>query len=85
MNQPSPARGWSVVAAGVAVNLCLGILYAWSVWKAALTAGPAGQPTPQQLAAVRQFVARVGGIENARNALELLAILSAAGRSKDAA
>jgi hypothetical protein len=46
---------------------------------------PAEPPTPQQLAAVRQFVARVGGIENARNALELLAILSAASRSKDAA
>lgn len=43
---PSPARGWTVVAAGVAVNLCLGILYAWSVWKAALTAGPPGDPMP---------------------------------------
>lgn len=41
-----PTRGWSVVAAGVAVNLCLGILYAWSVWKAALTGGPAGTPMP---------------------------------------
>lgn len=43
---PSPAHGYTVVAAGVAVNLCLGILYAWSVWKAALTAGPAGGPMP---------------------------------------
>ncbi|QEL15940.1 L-lactate MFS transporter [Limnoglobus roseus] len=33
----SPSRGWLVVAAGMAVNLCLGILYAWSVWKANLT------------------------------------------------
>ena len=41
-------------------------------------------PGPQQLAAVRQFVAQVGGIENARGALELLAILSAAGQSKGA-
>ena len=41
-------------------------------------------PGPQQLAAVRQFVAQVGGIENARDALELLAILSAAGQSKSA-
>ena len=41
-------------------------------------------PGPQQLAAVRQFVARVGGIENARGALELLAILSTAGQSKSA-
>lgn len=31
-----PGRAWVVVFAGVAVNLCLGILYAWSVWKKAL-------------------------------------------------
>jgi len=31
-----PGRAWVVTAAGTAVNLCLGILYAWSVWKAAL-------------------------------------------------
>lgn len=31
-----PARAWAVTAAGTAVNLCLGILYAWSVWKAGL-------------------------------------------------
>jgi OFA family oxalate/formate antiporter-like MFS transporter len=31
-----PARAWVVTGAGMAVNLCLGILYAWSVWKAAL-------------------------------------------------
>lgn len=31
-----PARAWVVTAAGTAVNLCLGILYAWSVWKANL-------------------------------------------------
>ena len=31
-----PARAWAVTAAGTAVNLCLGILYGWSVWKAAL-------------------------------------------------
>lgn len=31
-----PARAWIVVFAGVAVNLCLGILYAWSVWKKVL-------------------------------------------------
>src|SRR5262245_32229623 len=38
MTQPAhvPARAWVVTAAGTAVNLCLGILYAWSVWKAAL-------------------------------------------------
>ena len=33
-----PRRAWVVTFAGTAVNLCLGILYAWSVWKANLTA-----------------------------------------------
>jgi len=32
------SRGWVVVLAGMTVNLCLGILYAWSVWKANLIA-----------------------------------------------
>jgi len=43
MGQPGrvPGRAWVVTGAGVAVNLCLGILYAWSVWKGALLA-PAG-------------------------------------------
>jgi MFS transporter, OFA family, oxalate/formate antiporter len=27
-----PAKAWRVVFAGTAINLCLGILYAWSVW-----------------------------------------------------
>lgn len=31
-----PGKAWIVVFAGTAVNLCLGILYAWSIWKAAL-------------------------------------------------
>src|SRR5262245_11468788 len=31
-----PVRAWVVTFAGMAVNLCLGILYAWSVWKANL-------------------------------------------------
>jgi OFA family oxalate/formate antiporter-like MFS transporter len=42
-----PARAWIVTFAGTAVNLCLGILYAWSVWKANLIADadhPAGSP-----------------------------------------
>src|SRR5947209_1564127 len=40
MHEPSriPARAWLVTFAGTAVNLCLGILYAWSVWKANLIA-----------------------------------------------
>ena len=29
-------RAWVVTLAGTAINLCLGILYAWSVWRAAL-------------------------------------------------
>ncbi len=33
-----PAKGWITTFAGISVNLCLGILYAWSVWKAALLA-----------------------------------------------
>ena len=32
-----PAKAWGVVLAGMAINLCLGILYAWSVWKKELT------------------------------------------------
>src|SRR5580765_4780302 len=49
MSQPTtvPARAWVVTFAGTAVNLCLGILYAWSVWKANLVADdkhPAGSP-----------------------------------------
>src|SRR4051794_17203440 len=42
-----PGRAWLVAAAGTSVNLCLGILYAWSVWKANLIASgdhPAGSP-----------------------------------------
>ncbi|MGC8492311.1 MAG: L-lactate MFS transporter [Syntrophobacteraceae bacterium] len=32
-----PGKAWVVTFAGTAVNLCLGILYAWSVWGGALT------------------------------------------------
>lgn len=42
-----PPRGWVVTFAGTTVNLCLGILYAWSMWKANLIADkdhPAGSP-----------------------------------------
>ena len=31
-----PARAWVVVLAGMAVNSCLGILYAWSIWAGSL-------------------------------------------------
>lgn len=42
-----PLKAWVVTLAGTAVNLCLGILYAWSIWKARLIADadhPAGSP-----------------------------------------
>src|SRR5215212_4674458 len=32
----TPVRAWVVVFAGMCVNLCLGILYAWSIWKSSL-------------------------------------------------
>lgn len=38
MQTSVPARAWIVTFAGMAVNLCLGILYAWSVWKKRLLA-----------------------------------------------
>jgi OFA family oxalate/formate antiporter-like MFS transporter len=49
MDRPSavPPRAWVVTFAGTAVNVCLGILYAWSVWKGNLIADeehPAGSP-----------------------------------------
>lgn len=39
-----PGRALVVTGAGMAVNLCLGILYAWSVWKASLLGGPTHPP-----------------------------------------
>lgn len=39
-----PTKAWVVTFAGTAVNLCLGILYAWSVWKAALLAPKGSMP-----------------------------------------
>jgi len=31
-----PGKAWAVTFAGTAINLCLGVLYAWSVWKVKL-------------------------------------------------
>ncbi|MEA1967960.1 MAG: OFA family MFS transporter [Thermodesulfobacteriota bacterium] len=31
-----PKQAWITTFAGTAINLCLGILYAWSIWKSAL-------------------------------------------------
>ncbi len=40
-----PAKAWITTYAGTAINLCLGILYAWSIWKKALVnVTLAGQP-----------------------------------------
>lgn len=36
MAQPSIARAWSVTFAGTGINLCLGVLYAWSVYALAM-------------------------------------------------
>jgi len=37
-----PGKAWICTFAGAALNLCLGILYAWSIWKKALVAGEPG-------------------------------------------
>jgi len=52
MSEPTrvPSKAWVVVFAGTAMNLCLGILYAWSVWKKKLAnTALAGQPIPGDL------------------------------------
>jgi len=44
----APGKAWRVVFAGTAINLCLGVLYAWSVWKKTLVSVDlAGQPIPE--------------------------------------
>ncbi len=49
----TPARAWVVVFAGTAVNLCLGILYAWSVWKSNLV-GSAQRPAGTAMAGLNE-------------------------------
>lgn len=40
-----PQKAWITTCAGTSINLCLGILYAWSIWKKALVdIHLAGQP-----------------------------------------
>jgi len=40
-----PTQAWITTFSGTAINLCLGILYAWSIWKSALVnVDLAGQP-----------------------------------------
>lgn len=42
-----PGKAWIVTFAGTAINLCLGILYAWSVWtKSLINVDLAGQALP---------------------------------------
>jgi OFA family oxalate/formate antiporter-like MFS transporter len=42
--EKEPRQAWITTFAGIAVNLCLGILYAWSMWSKSLTIGTAGHP-----------------------------------------
>ena len=43
--QKVPGQAWVTTIAGVAINLCLGILYAWSIWsKALVNVDQAGKP-----------------------------------------
>lgn len=42
-----PGKAWRVVFAGTAINLCLGVLYAWSVWKKSLVVPYGADGTPQ--------------------------------------
>ena len=48
-----PGKAWVVTFAGTAVNLCLGILYAWSVWKVALLA-PKGHAAGEMMTGINQ-------------------------------
>ena len=38
MSEAIKNKGWSVVTAGLAINLALGVLYAWSIFKGAIKA-----------------------------------------------
>ncbi|WP_136797123.1 OFA family MFS transporter [Desulfosediminicola ganghwensis] len=46
-DQKVPIQAWITTFAGTSINLCLGILYAWSIWKSALVnVDLAGQQFP---------------------------------------
>ena len=49
----TPMRAWVVVCAGTTINLCLGILYAWSVWKANLV-GNATHPAGAEMSGLNE-------------------------------
>ena len=59
-----PGKAWVVTFASIAINLCLGILYAWSVWGASLI-GPKNLGFNYGLVFPRWglgfFMARLGG------------------------
>jgi len=38
MSEAIKNKGWTVVTAGLAINLALGVLYAWSIFKGAIKA-----------------------------------------------
>lgn len=48
-----PPKAWVVTLAGTAINLCLGILYAWSVWKANLV-GDAEHPPGSRMGGLNE-------------------------------
>ena len=52
-DRSTPARAWVVVFAGTTINLCLGILYAWSIWKANLV-GNAQHPAGSEMGGLNE-------------------------------
>ena len=48
-----PPRAWIVTCAGIAINLCLGILYAWNVWRSGLI-GTATNPPGTAMTGVNE-------------------------------
>lgn len=51
-----PARAWVVTFAGMIINLCLGILYAWSVWSASLVYSPSNEELAKGIAELREVM-----------------------------
>jgi len=43
MSEAIKNKGWTVVTAGLAINLALGVLYAWSIFK-----GPSRPPSKRE-------------------------------------
>jgi hypothetical protein len=42
MGESTRNRGWKVAAAGTGINLALGVLYSWSIFKVAIAESVAG-------------------------------------------